>query len=133
MKLYSTTVHANGGRSGTVKSEDGVLNLPMGLPIPFTKKSNPEQLFAAGYAACFENAMRHVSKEHDVKLSEEGGVSATVSLHRKDGGFSLAVDMAVRFPDVPREKLQEVVDHAHRICPYSNATRGNIPVTIEIR
>lgn len=133
MKIYSTTVISEGGRSGRVKSEDGILDLPLGLPLPFAKKTNPEQLFAAGYAACFENAMRHISKEHNVVLSD-GQVSCKVSLHRESGGkFSLSAELIVDFPATPKSSLEEVVAHAHQICPYSNAVRGNIPVGLTIK
>lgn len=133
--LYQATVTATGGgRNGHVASEDGVLDLdlaiPKGLGGPGGAKSNPEQLFAAGYAACFDSALSFVASQQKLKVSGTK-VEATVGIgHREGGGFQLAVRLAVTIPDLPRDQAQSILDAAHQVCPYSNATRGNIEVEL---
>jgi Ohr subfamily peroxiredoxin len=132
-KVYSTSVHVSGGREGKVKSSDGILELSLAMPKELGGKggaTNPEQLFAAGYSACFESALRHVARMKKVVI-KEASVDGTVELHAKDdGGFALAVKLSVALPGMDRTQAQGLVDDAHRVCPYSNATRGNIPVEI---
>ncbi len=125
--LYEATATATGGRNGHVRSSDGVLDMdlsiPKGLGGPGKPLSNPEQLFAAGYAACFDSALAYVAGQRHVKLSGSK-VDAAVSIGpRKAGGFELAVRLEVSLPDVPRAQAQELVDAAHSVCPYSNAVR----------
>jgi Ohr subfamily peroxiredoxin len=134
--LYEAKATARGGRNGHVTSSDGVLDLnlsvPKGLGGPGKPFTNPEQLFAAGYAACFDNALAYVAAQRQVKLTGSW-VDAAVSIgHREGGGFQLAVRLEVSLPDVPREHAQELVNAAHAACPYSNAVRNNIEVSVAL-
>jgi Ohr subfamily peroxiredoxin len=135
--LYTANATVTGGREGHAKSDDGVLDLqlvvPKGLGGPGGAGSNPEQLFAAGYAACFEGAVRFVARQQNIALK-----SASVTAHvgigpREPTGFGIAVKLDVSLPGIDRAVAQELVDTAHRdICPYSHATRGNVDVQIEL-
>jgi lipoyl-dependent peroxiredoxin len=134
--LYQTTVEVTGGRNGKVKSEDGVLELEVRLPKELGGRegyTNPEQLFAAGYAACFDSALNLVMHREKVKPEAPSTIKATVALKPNgEGGYVLGVDLAVTIPGIERGKAQELVDKAHVVCPYSNATRGNIDVQLEV-
>jgi len=136
--LYSTTVTAMGGRSGTVRSDDGLLDLALSMPVVLGgggNATNPEQLFAAGYAACFGNAVIHVTRNKQVRV-EDGDVEvvATVGMAPNDsGGFSLTVGLDVGIAGVDQETAEVIVAEAHRACPYSNAVRGNIDVLLSVR
>lgn len=134
--LYEAKATATGGRNGHVRSNDGVLDLdlsiPKGLGGPGKSLPNPEQLFAAGYAACFDSALAYVAGQQHVKLSGSQ-VDAAVSIgSREAGGFELAVRLEVSLPGVPRDQAQELVDAAHSVCPYSNAVRNNIEVDVKL-
>jgi Ohr subfamily peroxiredoxin len=132
--LYSTTVTVTGGRNGHVKSADGVLELDVRIPKEMGGAggaTNPEQLFAAGYAACFDSALNLMIRNSKVQTGETS-VTATVGLKKEGVGFALFVDMAVNIPGVEVEQAKELVDRAHEVCPYSNATRGNINVTFNV-
>jgi Ohr subfamily peroxiredoxin len=133
---YSTTVTSTGGRDGAVRSADGVLELQLALPKelggPGGAKTNPEQLFAAGYAACFHSALKLVAGQQKLSI-HDSTVTATVGIGPNDaGGFALEVDLAVSLPSLDAAKAQEVVRIAHTVCPYSNATRNNIPVRLAV-
>ncbi|WP_116790340.1 organic hydroperoxide resistance protein [Flavobacterium psychrotrophum] len=134
--LYQTTVEVTGGRNGSVKSEDGILELEVRMPKELggvQGYTNPEQLFAAGYAACFDSALNLIMHQEKVKPETPSSVKATVALiSNNEGGFSLDVALAVRIPGTAPEKAEELVKKAHAVCPYSNATRGNIGVKLEI-
>lgn len=135
--LYSTTVNAVGGRSGTVKSDDGLLELKLALPQKLGGKgdaTNPEQLFAAGYAACFGNAVIHVTRNKDNKVKDDDvTVVATIGMAPNDaGGFGLTVALDVTIAGVSQADAEEVVAAAHQVCPYSNAVKGNIDVKITV-
>ena len=135
--LYSTKVTAVGGRSGTVRSDDGLLDLPLALPSALGGKggaTNPEQLFAAGYAACFGNAVIHGTRNKQTKIRDNDiDVIATVSMvPNGSGGFALSVELDVTIAGVSQAEAEEIVAEAHKICPYSNATRGNIDVTLSV-
>lgn len=135
--LYSTKVTAVGGRNGTIHSDDGLLDLQLALPNALGGKgnaTNPEQLFAAGYAACFGNAVIHVTRNKEQKIKDDDvEVSARVSLvPNGSGGFALSVALEVTLAGVDQALAEEVVAEAHRVCPYSNATRGNIDVSLSI-
>lgn len=135
--LYTTRVNAYGGRSGTIKSEDGILDLPLALPKELGGTggaTNPEQLFAAGYAACFENAVIHVTHaQADKVLDGDIDVSCEVGLLPNDeGGFNLAVVLDVEIAGFDQSKAEEIVKAAHAVCPYSNAIRGNVDVNISV-
>tara|TARA_B100000678_G_C17849694_1_gene358673 strand:+ start:141 stop:566 length:426 start_codon:yes stop_codon:yes gene_type:complete len=135
--LYKTRVNAYGGRSGTIKSEDGILDMPLALPKELGGKggaTNPEQLFAAGYAACFENAVIHVTRTQADKVRDEDiEVSCEVGLAPNDeDGFKLVVALDVEIAGVEQSKAEEIVKAAHTVCPYSNAIRGNVDVTLTV-
>jgi Ohr subfamily peroxiredoxin len=135
--LYSTKVTAIGGRSGTVSSEDGVLDLPLALPTTMGGKggaTNPEQLFAAGYAACFENAVIHVTRNKATRVKDTDiVVVAEVGLRPNgSGGFVLSVALDVAIAGLDQATAEEIVQAAHATCPYSNAVKGNIDVAITV-
>ena len=135
--LYTTKVTAVGGRSGTVRSDDGVLELSLAVPEELGGKggaTNPEQLFAAGYAACFENAVIHVTRaqtekvrDDDIEVVGEVGLSPNNS-----GGFDLAVTLDVAIAGVDQAKAEDIVKAAHSVCPYSNAVKGNVDVKLNV-
>ena len=135
--LYQTSVTVTGGRNGSVKSEDGILELEVRMPkeLGGTQQgyTNPEQLFAAGYASCFDSALNLVMGQGKVKPESPSTVKATVSLHPDEkGGFKLGVSLSVHIPGIENDLAHELVAKAHTICPYSNATRGNIDVQLEV-
>lgn len=134
--LFTATATANGGREGHVQSSDNVVSFDTAMPgTPRAKKlensTNPEQLFAAGYAACFDSALQLVAGKAKVKFDSE--VTANVSLQKDeaDQGFKLAVKLQVKGTGIEKDQLQELVEKAHQVCPYSKATRDNIEVTLE--
>lgn len=133
-KIYTTEVTATGGRNGQVKSADGVLDLEVRMPKELGGGSgaytNPEQLFAAGYAACFDSALNMIIKTGKVQAGETK-VTAEVSIGKTTaGGFGLAVKLTVSIPGVTAEEARTLTEKAHQVCPYSNATRGNIEVEL---
>jgi Ohr subfamily peroxiredoxin len=134
--LYTATAHSTGdGRNGHVLSDDGLVDADVRLPKEMGGAggaTNPEQLFAAGYAACFHSALRMIASQHDVN-SDGTEVSASVSLGTADdGAFGLAVELDVTIPGTDKATAQTLVDKAHQVCPYSNATRGNIEVKLTV-
>lgn len=135
--LYSTTVTAVGGRNGIATSADGLLDLQLSLPKALGGKGdapNPEQLFAAGYAACFGNAVIHVTRNKQKIADNDVAVAATVGLEPNgSGGFSLTVALDVTIAGVDLETAEAVVAEAHRVCPYSNAVHGNIAVGLLVK
>lgn len=136
--LYSTKVTAVGGRSGTVRSDDGLIDLSLATPSGLGGKggaTNPEQLFAAGYAACFGNAVIHTTRNKDTRIRDNDvEVTATVGLEPDgSGGFGLTVALEVTLAGVDQAVAEEIVAKAHKVCPYSNATRGNIDVALSVR
>lgn len=134
--LFTAAATAYGGREGKVKSEDGVLQFETAMPgTPRASRvenaTNPEQLFAAGYAACFDSAIQAVARKEKVKFEHE--VTANVSLlQTEDGGFELGVTLQVKGKDIERAQLEHIVHQAHEVCPYSKATRNNINVTLKV-
>lgn len=133
--LYTAEVTATGGRGGRAKSADGTLDLalavPKGLGGPGGEGTNPEQLFAAGYAACFGGALGVVTRMQKVQ-SGPPQVTARVSIGKQGEGFGLAVELRVHLPGVALEQAEALVAAAHQICPYSNATRNNIDVKLVV-
>jgi Ohr subfamily peroxiredoxin len=134
--LYTATAHATGdGRNGHATSDDGILDLDLRIPKSMGGPggaTNPEQLFAAGYAACFHSALKVVAgrAKADVTGSE---VSASVGIGATpDGGFGLQVELDVSIPALDHDAALALVEQAHQVCPYSNATRGNIEVTLTV-
>jgi osmotically inducible protein OsmC len=135
--LYTTRAIAHGGRAGKVKTDDGLLALDLALPKAMGgagNATNPEQLFAAGYAACFENAVLHVARGKKLKIDEQGlEVTAEVGIGANEsGGFQLAVSLAVAISGVDQATADELVKTAHSVCPYSNAVKGNIDVGLTV-
>ncbi|MGD7051580.1 organic hydroperoxide resistance protein [Sutcliffiella horikoshii] len=135
--LYTAKVTASGGRAGKIQSEDGTLDLALAMPksLGGTEKegaTNPEQLFAAGYSACFDSALNLVARQARQKI--ESKVVAEVSIGKDtDGGFKLAVVLNVSINGVTQEEAEKLVKQAHEVCPYSKATRGNIEVELVTR
>lgn len=134
--MYTTSVTAKGGRNGHVKSDNGIIDLEVRMPMALGGASdnfaNPEMLFAAGYSACFDSALNRVIMLSKTKTGETS-VTAKVSIGQiENGGFGLAVELDVNIPGVALEEAQELVEKAHQICPYSNATRNNIEVKLSV-
>lgn len=134
--LYTTKVTATGGRNGHVKSENGVLDTDVKMPKALgganDDYANPEMLFAAGYAACFDSALNRVISLSKTQTGETS-VTAQVSIGQlENGGFGLAVELDVNIPGVSQEEAQSLTEKAHEICPYSNATRNNIEVKLSV-
>lgn len=134
--LYTTSVIAKGGRDGHIKSENGILELDVRTPKALGGASdeftNPEMLFAAGYAACFDSALNLVIKRSKMETGETM-VTAKVSIGQtENGGFGLAVELDVNIPGVSLEEAQNLTEQAHQVCPYSNATRNNIEVKLAV-
>jgi Ohr subfamily peroxiredoxin len=135
--LYTATATATGGREGKVRSSDGTLDMPLAMPKELggsgRPATNPEQLFAAGYAACFENALRRVARERKTPITESS-VTASVGIGRSDDNFfQLQVDLAVSVPGMDRGQVEQLARIAHEeVCPYSRATRGNINVNVSV-
>ncbi|KGI67155.1 organic hydroperoxide resistance protein [Mycolicibacterium rufum] len=134
--LYTAEALATGeGRDGHGRSSDGRLDFDLAIPKEMGGSgngTNPEQLFAVGYAACFHSALRLVGRQDKVDVSDSS-VGARVSIGQLDnGGFGLAVELEVTLPNVDAETARKVTEKAHQVCPYSNATRGNIDVTLTV-
>lgn len=135
--LYQAHAAATGGRNGRVTTDDGLVDLQLALPKALGgaggAATNPEQLFACGYAACFDSALNFVAGQQRITL-QGTRVDATVGIGPNgSGGFGLTVALAVTIPDLPREQARQLLDQAHAVCPYSNALRGNVEVALELR
>lgn len=128
-ELYSIAATATGGRAGRTRSEDGVVDLPLGKPNPSNPVANPETLFAAGYAACYNGALTLVAKNDGIDASG-AETTATVHFGETGSGFGLGVELTTTIPGVDAETAQSLAEKAHEVCPYSKATRGNIDVTV---
>ena len=133
--LYTATATAIGGRDGRVKSEDGVVDfavtMPKGLGGNGAPGTNPEQLFAAGYSACFGSAVGLVARQQNLKTGPVH-ITANVSIGKVGAGFGLEVALKGKFPELTHEQGQALMEAAHQVCPYSNATRGNLKVTLSV-
>jgi lipoyl-dependent peroxiredoxin len=134
--LYTAVGHATGdGRNGHVHTDDGALDLDVRIPIEMGGAgggTNPEQLFALGYSACFHSAIKFVAGRDKLDTTDSQ-VSATVDIgFAESGGFGLEVELDVVLPNLDRGTAVDLVDRAHEVCPYSNATRGNIPVKLNV-
>ena len=130
--LYTARTHTTGGRDGASKSDDGRLAVTHTPPGGPGNGTNPEQLFAAGYSACFIGAMKFVAGMQKVALPATTSIDATVGIGQIPAGFGIEVQLAVSIPGMERAAAEALVAKAHAVCPYSNATRGNIEVTIEL-
>ena len=128
--LYTARAHAVGGRQGTAKTDDGKIDVALGYPKELggdDKGTNPEQLFAAGYGACFLGALNLVAKNAGVKLGEHS-LDSEVDLIKDETSFHIGVRLKLNAPDVDKAVAQDLLEKAHAVCPYSKATRGNIDV-----
>lgn len=133
---YTAKATATGGRAGSAKSDDGrldvTLSTPKGLGGDDGQGTNPEQLFAAGYAACFIGALKAVAGQAKIALPSNVYINSEVSIGAIENGFGIAAKLAVSLGDMDKSQAQALVDKAHQVCPYSNATRGNIEVEISV-
>lgn len=133
--IYQAHASATGGRDGSAKSSDGLLDVKLAVPREMGGAGggvNPEQLFAAGYSACFIGAMKFVAASQKIALPTDVSIDATVGIGGIPQGFGIEVQMLVKLPGMERSQAQALIDKAHQVCPYSNATRGNIEVTITL-
>ena len=133
--LYTASATAHGGRRGHVGSSDGLLNLDLAMPEALGgaggSGTNPEQLFALGYSACFENALRRVAREQK-KNVRDASVTAHIGIGRDGNGFGLKAELVGHLPNLSREEAEEMMHAAHQVCPYSKATRGNMDVKLSV-
>ena len=134
---YRTKASATGGRDGRAATEDGAFQVSLSTPKELGggggQGNNPEQLFAAGYAACFLGAMKFVACQDKQKVPDDAKVTANVGIGpRSEGGFGLEITLDVSVPGLPRDQAQALVQKAHQVCPYSNATRNNIDVKLNV-
>ena len=136
--IYTAHARATGGRIGTAKSDDGQIDLKLDRPIEMGGKgngANPEQLFAAGYAACFIGALRVAAGKRHIRVPEDVSIDSVVAFGPLAGGvegFGIAVSMTIHLAGIERATAEELVQLAHQTCPYSNATRGNIDVLLTL-
>jgi osmotically inducible protein OsmC len=130
--LYTAKAHTTGGRDGQSRTDDGRLDVKLSPPGQGGTGTNPEQLFAAGYSACFIGAMKAVAGKMKVTLPVDLAIDAEVDLGPIPGAYGIAVRMNVSLPGMDRAAAQALVDAAHKVCPYSNATRGNIDAQINL-
>lgn len=130
--LYTAKAHTTGGRDGASRTDDGRLDIKLSPPGMGGSGTNPEQLFAAGYSACFIGAIKAVAGKMKVQLPTDLAVDGEVDLGQIPGGYGIAARLNVSLPGMDRATAQALVDAAHKVCPYSNATRGNIDVTIAL-
>ena len=136
--IYTARAKSMGGRVGSAKSDDGQINLKLDRPVEMGGKgdgTNPEQLFAVGYAACFIGALRVAAGKRHIRIPEEVAIDSAVSFGHLAGdaeGFGIAVAMTIHLPGIERATAEELVQRAHKVCPYSNATRGNIDVVLTV-
>lgn len=130
--LYTAKTRTTGGREGASRSSDGRLDVKLASPGAPGIGTNPEQLFAAGWSACFEGAMALAARKRKIALPADTAIDAEVDLNIADGAYFLRARLNVSVPGVDRDVVQAIVDDAHETCPYSKATRGNIDVTVNL-
>jgi osmotically inducible protein OsmC len=134
--LYTAHAKATGGRDGRAVSSDNVLDLKLTTPRELGGAggagTNPEQLFAAGYSACFIGAMRYVAGTQKIVLPADTAIEGSVGIGQIPTGFGIQVELKITVPGMPREQVEALVQKAHIVCPYSNATRGNIDVRLVV-
>lgn len=133
--IYTAKAHTTGGREGRSVTDDGLLDVKLAPPKELGGNggaTNPEQLFAAGYSACFMGALKHVASMKKVTVPADASVDASVDIGPIPQGFGIAVQMVVHLPGLDRVVAQDLLDTAHQVCPYSNATRGNIDVSLTL-
>lgn len=131
--IYKTRVEVKGGRNGHVKSDDGIIDLDVRMPKEMggteSGYTNPEQLFAAGYSACFDGALNLVARQERIKIKDTV-VAVTIGFVEKEDGFGLSAKIEVNIPNIEKDVAIDLVNKAHQVCPYSKATRGNIDVEL---
>nr|WP_315244148.1 organic hydroperoxide resistance protein [uncultured Albidiferax sp.] len=133
--IYTAHAHTTGGRDGQSNSDDGKLSVKLAPPPALGGNgngTNPEQLFAAGYSACFMGAMKHVAGMKKITVPADASIDASVDIGPIPAGFGIAATLVISLPGMDRAVAQDLVDAAHGVCPYSNATRGNIEVTLTL-
>ena len=136
--IYTAHAISTGGRNGTSKTDDGRLSVTLDTPKELGggggQGTNPEQLFAAGYSACFLSALQHVARSEKIALPDDTSIEASVDIGQDANGpgFGIAVELMVNLPDVDRATAESLMQKAHMVCPYSNATRGNIEVKLSV-
>ena len=134
--LYTAHATSTGGRTGTAESSDGALKVSLSTPKELGGAggagTNPEQMFAAGYAACFIGAMKAVGARMKLKVPDDVSISSEVGIGPIPAGFGIQVAMRITLPGIEREQAEALVAAAHQVCPYSNATRGNIDVSLTV-
>ena len=131
--LYTAHAHTTGGRDGASKSDDGRLDVKLSSPVTPGNGTNPEQLFAAGYSGCFMGAMKAVAGMKKITLPDDASIDASIDLGKIPNAYGIAARLDVTLPGMDRAAAQDLLDAAHQMCPYSNATRGNIEVTITLK
>ena len=130
--LYTARAHTTGGRDGASRTDDGRLDVTLSSPGTSGTGTNPEQLFAAGYSACFIGAIKAVAGKQKITLPQDLSIDAEVDLGPIPNAYGIAARLKVSLPGMDRAQAQALVDAAHQVCPYSNATRGNIDVQITL-
>jgi lipoyl-dependent peroxiredoxin len=130
--LYTARAHTTGGRDGASRTDDGRLDIKLSPPAQAGTGTNPEQLFAAGYSACFIGALKAVAARTKAPLPADVAIDAEVDLGPIPGAYGIAVRMKVSLPGMERGAAQALIDAAHQVCPYSNATRGNVDVDLSL-
>lgn len=133
--VYRASAEATGGRDGRAISSDGVLDVELTTPKELGgaggKGTNPEQLFAAGYSACFIGAMKFVAGRDKLAMPDDASIEGVVGIGQIPGGFGIEVELRISLPGMDDVQAKQLIDEAHKVCPYSNATRGNIDVTLK--
>ncbi|AHL34664.1 organic hydroperoxide resistance protein [Pseudomonas brassicacearum] len=134
--LYTAVATATGGRDGRAVSSDGILDVKLTTPKELGgaggEATNPEQLFAAGYSACFIGALKFVASQSKRSIPADASITAHVGIGQIPGGFGLDIDLHISLPGLDQADAQALVDAAHQVCPYSNATRGNVDVRLHV-
>jgi osmotically inducible protein OsmC len=134
--LYRATATATGGREGRASSSDGALDIKLSTPRELGggggDGTNPEQMFAAGYSACFIGALKAVAGKMKIALPADTSITGIVGIGPIPAGFGIEVELKISLPGLDRAQAEQVVEQAHKVCPYSNATRGNVDVTLTI-
>ena len=130
--LYTARAHTTGGRDGASRTDDGHLDVTLSSPGTSGSGTNPEQLFAAGYSACFIGALKAVAARQKLALPQDVAIDAEVDLGTLPNAYGIAARLTVHLPGMDRTTAQALVEAAHQVCPYSNATRGNIDVTLTL-
>ena len=134
--IYTARAHTTGGREGASRTDDGLLDIKLTPPKAMGgagTATNPEQLFAAGYSACFMGALKHVASMKKIAVPADASIDAEVDIGPIPAGFGIAARLSVSLPGLDRAVAEDLVNTAHQVCPYSNATRGNIDVRLITR